>query len=81
MHFKEENESIIKELDKRGVIVHPALKAAFQKLYGYTSDASGIRHAGQLDGENATFDEANFMIVACSAFINYLVSSLAHESN
>jgi hypothetical protein len=25
--------------------LHPSLKEAFQKLYGYTSDAQGIRHA------------------------------------
>lgn len=25
--------------------LHPALKGAFEKLYGYSSDADGIRHA------------------------------------
>ena len=53
-------------------MIHPVLEAAFEKLYGYTSDASGIRHAGQIDGPEATFDEAKFMLVACSGFVNYL---------
>lgn len=57
---------------KKGKNIHPSLEAAFEKLYGYTSDASGIRHAGQIGGESATFDEAKFMIVACSGFVNYL---------
>lgn len=57
---------------KKGNHIHPSLEAAFEKLYGYTSDASGIRHAGQIGGQNATFEEAKFMLVACSGFVNYL---------
>ena len=53
--------------------LHPDLKQAFKNLYGYTSDAEGIRHA--LMGEsNLTHDDAKFMLVSCSAFINYLIS-------
>lgn len=51
--------------------VHPAMYQAFDKLYGYTSDASGIRHA--LSEESTiTYADAKFMLVACSAFISYL---------
>lgn len=51
--------------------VHPAMYQAFDKLYGYTSDASGIRHA--LSEESSiTYADAKFMLVACSAFISYL---------
>lgn len=64
--------SALKKLEKKGITIHPSLKSAFEKLYGYTSDASGIRHAGQLDGKDATFEEAKFMLVSCSAFINYM---------
>jgi len=52
--------------------IHGALKSAFEKLYGYTSDESGIRHA-ILDATNIGYDEAKFMIVSCSAFVNYLI--------
>ena len=61
------------KLLKKENYIHPSLEAAFEKLYGYTSDASGIRHAGQIGGQNATFEEAKYMLVACSGFVNYLV--------
>ncbi|NOQ72019.1 MAG: hypothetical protein GQ574_08460 [Crocinitomix sp.] len=52
--------------------IHGALKSAFTKLYGFTSSASGIRHA-ILDGESTIgSSEAKFMLVACSSFINYI---------
>ena len=44
---------------------------AFNKLYGYASDSDGIRHA--LSKETGYKQEdAIFMLVACSAFVNYL---------
>ena len=59
-------------LDKIGdESAHPALRAAFDKLFGWTSDASGIRHAMTGD-TSVAFAEAQFMLVACSAFTNYL---------
>jgi hypothetical protein len=51
--------------------IHPALQRAFDSLYGYTSDGSGIRHALK-DESTATHSEAVFMLVTCSAFIGYL---------
>ena len=48
------------------------------KLYGYTSDESGIRHAGRIDGKGTTFAEAKFMLIACSAFVNYLIDNIKH---
>lgn len=65
---------MLKELETNGVKIHGSLKSAFEKLYGYTSDANGIRHAGDIGGPSSTFEEAKFMLVACSAFINYLVA-------
>jgi hypothetical protein len=59
------------ELTKH-VHIHGALKAGFIKLYGYTSDESGIRHA-ILDQPTVGFAEAKYMIVSCSAFVNYLI--------
>lgn len=60
----------LKEIGKR-VTLHPALKKAFDNLYGYTSDAEGIRHA-LLDEPTLDFEDAKFMLVSCSGFINYL---------
>ena len=58
--------------------IHPALKKSLSALYGYTSDADGIRHA-MLDEPDLTSTDARFMLVACSAFVNYLIGK-ASES-
>lgn len=63
----------LKHLEDKGVPIHNALKNAFSTLYGYTSDANGIRHAGDMGGLEATFAEAKYMLVSCSGFVNYLV--------
>ena len=58
---------------ERGGRLHSALRGAFDKLYGYTSDEEGIRHPLI---ENATSpvgqDEAVFMLGACASFASYL---------
>jgi hypothetical protein len=51
--------------------LHPALEKAFIRMYGYTSDADGIRHA-LMDEPTVRFADAKFMLVACAAFVNYL---------
>jgi len=65
----------LKELERQGR-VHPALKNAFSSLYGYTNDADGIRHA-LLEESNLDFDDAKFMLVSCSAFVNFLIAKAA----
>lgn len=61
----------IKELEKKKNL-HPALKESFSKLYGYTSDAEGIRHC-LMEKSKITKADAIFMLVSCSAFTNYLI--------
>ena len=56
--------------------LHPALKKAFSNLYGYTSDDKGIRHA-LLEETELYPEDAKFMLVSCSAFVNYLVSKIS----
>ena len=53
--------------------IHGALEQGFIKLYGYTSDSNGIRHA-LLDESNLEQEDALYMLVSCSSFINYLIS-------
>ena len=42
-------------------------------IYGYTSDEDGIRHS-MLELPKINFEDAKYMLVSCSAFINYLKS-------
>lgn len=63
----------LKEIEKKHHIPG-SLKSAFSALYGYTSDEGGIRHALLETDVSVDIDEARFMLIACSAFINYLIN-------
>jgi len=75
---KKEKPSLIQALKilENEIGLHPALKKAFNNLYGYTSDAKGIRHALQEEAELYP-EDAKFMLISCSAFVNYLVSKIS----
>lgn len=64
----------LKQMDVKKKMAE-TLKIAFDKLYGYTCDKNtGIRHALINDAQYPPdFADAKFMLVACSAFINYLM--------
>jgi len=65
----------LQEIEDKGTIeLHTDMKEAFQKLYNYTSDASGIRHALMDSKIDSDFDDAKFMLVSCSSIVNYLIS-------
>lgn len=55
--------------------IHSALKEGLLKLYGYTSDEQGIRHA-MLDEPDVTQADAQFMLMSCTSFVNYLKAML-----
>lgn len=59
--------------------LHGALRSAFEKLYGYTSDANGIRHA-LMEGSKLEQEDAIFMLVACSAFVSYVIAKQSHQN-
>ena len=67
----------LKILEKNGNM-HPALKSAFSSLYGYTNDADGIRHA-LMEESKLTSADARFMLISCSAFINYVIATSAND--
>lgn len=58
--------------------IHPALKQSLSSLYGYTSDADGIRHA-LMQESKLTFTDAKFIFVSCTAFINYLIAKATEQ--
>lgn len=64
-------------LEKKGLSIPQVLKDGFEKLYAYTNQpTTGIRHA-LMDTSTPYIPgkaEALYMLVTCSAFINYLRS-------
>ena len=52
---------------------HGAFKSGLLSLYGYTSDVDGIRHP-ILEEKDIGFDETKFMLVSCSALVNFLIA-------
>lgn len=65
----------LKNLKKKGVKIQSQLESAFFNLYNYTNSEKGIRHAEGVFESDVTFEEAKFMLVSCSAFVNYLTAN------
>ena len=62
----------LKRLETKGIKLHKAFQSAMSSLYGYTSDEGGIRH-GSIDFSGASSEDAKYMLISCSAFVNYLI--------
>ena len=67
------------ELETHGIKLHNAHKEALKKLYGFTSDADGIRH-GSKEGEPSDINTARLMLITCSAFVNFIVAETPKNS-
>ena len=64
----------LNSLEDAGLLKHSDLKEALRKLYHYTCDEQGIRHALlDKDAPDVGLDEAVFMFGACASFADYLV--------
>lgn len=69
----------LNKLEGLGLTIPKMLKVAFEKLYAYTNQPNtGIRHALMDDEGKYTpsSEEALFMLVSCSSFLNYLNSKI-----
>ena len=66
-----------KGLEKLGM--HSQLTQAWSNMYNWTSNEDGIRHA-MIDDPQIGIDEARYMVVTCSAFVNYLVVKYGADS-
>lgn len=64
----------LKVIEKKGAL-HSLLKEGFIKLYGYTNDEHGIRHA-MLEEPSLTAADARFFLLSCTSFVNYLKAQL-----
>ena len=70
----------IKKLEERGIHIHGAMEKGFESLYGYASDENGIRHGGK-DFKSVPPEDAKFMLISCSAFVNYLIEKWSKVEN
>jgi hypothetical protein len=69
----------LKRLKNHGIKLHSSMEESWKKMFGYTSDKSGIRHA-LTDGVEVSAAEAQYMLVSCSAFVSYLIQ-LANDAD
>lgn len=69
---------------KKQLAIHPRLEEMIQKMYDYTNQKdTGIRHA-KVEPDNSNLpspDEALFMLVACSATINYVRGKMSNNEH
>ncbi len=64
--------SAINEMETKQIIkLHPDLRDALKKIYSWTNDDEGIRHALKED-PSLDVEDAKYMLIVCSAFINYI---------
>ena len=69
---------VLPQLEKKlGLQLHGALRKALGVLYGWTSNEGGIRHA-LLEESDLTQEDARYMLIVCSAFVNYLKTKAAN---
>lgn len=54
--------------------MHAAFSTALEKLYSYTNDEKGIRHALLDDAANVDAADAQFMYGACAGFVSFLIT-------
>ncbi len=62
----------VNKLEECGITLHDKMKEALKDLYWYTCDEDGKRHGGTTYVESDV-EDARFMIITCSAIINFLL--------
>lgn len=68
------------KLKIKGIQIPSILEDGMKKMYYFTNDKNGIRHALMDEGVETNFEEAKYMLVVCSAFINYLMAKQVRNS-
>ena len=54
-------------------------KTAMINMYGWTNKEDGIRHGHTGEELKTSFEEAKYMLVTCSAFVNYMIAKKGTE--
>jgi len=72
----------LKEMKKQKLLdLNNNFVKALDLLYDWTNKEDGIRHAHTDEKLKTTFEEAKFMLVASSAFINYIIAKFENAEN
>jgi hypothetical protein len=69
----------VNEYELKNGKLHAAFRNALIQLYGWTSDEGGIRHSLIAKDANVGDAHARFMIVTCSALVNFLIAVPANQ--
>lgn len=67
----------VTSIQKGGDAFHPALAEGWKRIYGFTSDSGGIRHALKEGSVEPDLALAQYFLVTCSAFVNLVVALVA----
>ena len=61
----------------KNINIHPALRDALAKLYGYAGDHSGIRHATKVDSASGkpSKSQAQLILCTCAAMVNFMAAN------
>lgn len=65
------------KLKAKNIQIPSMLEEGIKKMYYFTNDKNGIRHALMDDSTALNYEEAKYMLVVCSAFVNYLIAKQA----
>ncbi len=64
----------LKKLEENGLNINAQFRAGLEKTYAYANDReNGIRHAIVEQPNEPDYHDAKYLLVLCSAFINYLI--------
>ncbi len=61
--------------------INKQFKTGMTTIYGWTCQEDGIRHAHTKEEIKSSFEEAKYMLVSCSAFVNYLIAKSKIDKN
>jgi len=64
---------------KRPELIDEHLRDAIKKLYKFSNDSSGVRHAMGEEKTEVDLDDARFMLVTCSAIANYITAKRGND--
>jgi hypothetical protein len=65
---------LVKCLKVMDIDLNGQFKTSMINLYGWTCKEDGIRHGHTEEELKTSFEEAKYMLVSCSAFVNYLIA-------